>query len=322
MTRSDSISDLHVIFGTGPLGMSVMRALVQRGKPVRMINRSGRADVPAGVEVRAADAYTPSSALAASAGAAVIYQCAQPEYHEWVEKFPPLQASILEAAIAHGAKFIVGDNLYMYSPDAHPISEDSPQTPVTKKGRVRKAMADAVLAAHRAGRVRVALGRGSDFFGPQVKGSSLGERFFENIVRGKPGELLGNIHVPHTFTFIDDFGTALVNLGERDEALGRAWHVPNAPAETSASIVSCVEEMLGKPVKVRVAGKWYIRFGGLFVPAAREMIEMFYEFEKPYVVDDSQYKRVFGDHSTPLREGLRQTLEWYQAHVQNGHHAA
>lgn len=305
-------ASLHVVFGTGPLGMSVMRELVRRGQPVRMVNRSGRAEVPAGVEVVAADAYTASSAIAASAGAAVVYQCAQPEYHEWAEKFPPLQASILEAAAAHGAKFIVGDNLYMYHPDLERIAEDSPQQPGTKKGRVRKAMADAVLEAHRSGKIRAALGRGSDFYGPQVKGSSLGERFFENVVQGKTGELLGDIHVPHTFTFIDDFGTALVNLGERDDALGRAWHVPNAPAETTAAIIRMVEDELGRPVKYRVASKLFMRFGGLFVPAAREMVEMFYEFEKPYVVDDSQYKRIFGDHSTSLREGLRQTLTWYQ----------
>jgi uncharacterized protein YbjT (DUF2867 family) len=43
--------ELHVVFGTGPVGMSVMDALVQRGKRVRMANRSGRASVPEGVEV-------------------------------------------------------------------------------------------------------------------------------------------------------------------------------------------------------------------------------------------------------------------------------
>ena len=42
--------ELHVVFGTGALGMSVMDALVQRGRcRVRMVNRSGRARVPEGV---------------------------------------------------------------------------------------------------------------------------------------------------------------------------------------------------------------------------------------------------------------------------------
>jgi len=29
-------------------------------------------------------------------GAAVVFQCAQPPYHQWPEKFPALQAAILD----------------------------------------------------------------------------------------------------------------------------------------------------------------------------------------------------------------------------------
>lgn len=108
------MSGLHVIFGTGPLGMSVMRELVKGRKQVKMVNRNGKADVPAGVTVLASDAYDAAQTREICKGASVVYQCAQPAYHEWVEKFPSLQAAILEGAAANGAKFIVGDNLYMY----------------------------------------------------------------------------------------------------------------------------------------------------------------------------------------------------------------
>ncbi len=40
------MKELHVIFGTGPLGSAVAAALLQQGYRVRMINRSGRAGVP------------------------------------------------------------------------------------------------------------------------------------------------------------------------------------------------------------------------------------------------------------------------------------
>jgi hypothetical protein len=44
--------ELHVVFGTGPVGMSVMEGLMQTGRRrVRMVNRSGRASMPEGVEV-------------------------------------------------------------------------------------------------------------------------------------------------------------------------------------------------------------------------------------------------------------------------------
>jgi len=73
---------LHVVVGTGPLGMAVMRTLVARGETVRMVNRSGKAKVPAGVSVVAADVYELDRAREACRGAAVVYQCAKPPYHE------------------------------------------------------------------------------------------------------------------------------------------------------------------------------------------------------------------------------------------------
>ncbi|WP_276957080.1 NmrA family NAD(P)-binding protein, partial [Allomeiothermus silvanus] len=73
--------ELHVVFGTGPLGRSVMWELIKRGKKVRMVNRSGRmTDLPAGVEVVAADVYDPAQSRAAADGAVVIYNCVAPAY--------------------------------------------------------------------------------------------------------------------------------------------------------------------------------------------------------------------------------------------------
>jgi nucleoside-diphosphate-sugar epimerase len=59
-------------------------------------------------------------------------------------------------------------------------------------------------------------------------------------------------------------------------------------------------------------GKWMLSIGGLFIPEARESIEMLYEFEKPFVVDDSKFKRTFGDHVTPLDRAIQQTVTWYR----------
>jgi len=64
---------LHVIFGTGPLGLAVMRALHGRGRRVRAVNRSGRANVPAGVDVVAVDATDRAAARRVCQDAAVVY---------------------------------------------------------------------------------------------------------------------------------------------------------------------------------------------------------------------------------------------------------
>lgn len=310
----------HVIFGTGPLGRAVMRALIEKGAPaaadkICMVNRSGKADVPAGVRVVAGDAYDPATTRALCEGATVVYQCAQPAYHEWVSRFPALNASILEGAASAGARFVFGDNLYMYGDVDGPIHEGLPYAATTRKGRTRAAMAEAVMAAHQAGKVMATIGRGADFYGPWVLGSTLGERAILPALQGKRASLMGNIDLPHTYTYIDDFGRALVILGERDEAPGQVWHVPNPPALTQRELMTLFCEEIGQPPKMSGTSRLMMWFGGLFIPEARESVEMMYQFEKPFVVDSSKFTRAFGDIATPHREAVKATVAWYRQHL-------
>jgi nucleoside-diphosphate-sugar epimerase len=305
--------ELHVVFGTGPVGMSVMDALVQRGSRVRMVNRSGGASVPEGVEVLGGDATDEDFAREASEGASVVYFALNPPYDKWPELFPGLQAGVLEGAASAGAKLVAMENLYMYGPtDGRPLTEDLPHAPNTRKGRVRARMSEELMEAHHSGRVRVAIGRASDFFGPRVLASAAGEQVFGRAVEGKSAQVAGDPDQPHTYTYVPDIGRGLVVLGEREEALGRAWHLPNPETVTTRRFVETIFEEVGKPARIQAAPKIVLRAMGLFNPAIRETIEMLYEFEEPFVVDDSRFERAFGEQATPLREAIRQTVRWYR----------
>jgi nucleoside-diphosphate-sugar epimerase len=310
-------SELHVIFGSGPLGGAVLKELVERGKQVRVVTRSGKApqNITAGVQGMAGDAYNLDFTREACRGAAVVYQCARPPYHEWADKFPPLQASILEGAAAAGAKFIVAENLYMYGEVSGLIHEGLPYNARTRKGKVRAEMAKAVLAAHQSGRVRAASARGSDFYGPQVLDSALGDRAIIPALQGKRASLTGQLDLPHTFTYIEDFGKAMVILGEYEAGLGQTWHVPNPPTLTQRQLMTLFFEQIGTPPKMSGMGKLTLSIGGMFIPAARETVEMLYEFEQPFVVDDHKFKQTFGDISTPHQDAIKTTLAWYREHL-------
>lgn len=314
--------ELHVIFGSGPLGQAVMRELFARGKAVRMVNRSGKRPdaVPETVEIMSGDAFQPEFTTRAAQGAAVVYQCSQPEYHEWTTKFIPLQTSILEGVAASGAKIVLGDNLYMYGEVNGPIHEGLPYRPSSRKGQTRAEAANLALEAHRSGKLRVAIGRGSDFFGPAVIDSAAGGRMFIPALNGKAAEGLGDIDLPHTYTYINDFGKALVILGERDDALGQAWNVPNAETVSTRRLIEIFFAAIGQPVKITKAGRLMMQFAGLFVPGAREMVEMMYEFEKPFVVDSSKFTRTFGMQATPLEESLKATAAWFKANASRREH--
>jgi nucleoside-diphosphate-sugar epimerase len=314
----------HVIFGTGPMGAAIARQLLARGATVRLVNRSGKAplDLPP-VEVRAGDAYDRDFVREVSQGAAVVYQAAQPEYHEWPQKFPALQAAIIDGIAATGPtadarpKLIVVENLYMYGRVDAPMREDTPHKAHTRKGRTRAVMAEALLAAHQAGVVRAASGRGSDFFGPN---DSLSGGFqFRPALAGKKVSGYGDIDTPHTMTYTEDFAKALVILGERDEALGQAWHVPNAPTVTMRQYIELIFEAAGVPSKIGAITPPMMRLAGLFSKGAGEMVEMMYEFTAPFVVDHSKFARAFGDHATSLRESVARTVAWFRAHPDFGH---
>lgn len=88
--------------------------------------------------------------------------------------------------------------------------------------------------------------------------------------------------------------------------------LPNAAARSTREVVTKAFELAGKPPKMNAMGRLIMRMGGIFIFGARETVEMMYEFEKPFVVDDSKFKRAFGDVSTPFEAGLEQTLAWYR----------
>ena len=73
----------YVILGSGQLGLAIMDELVADGKPVKLVNRSGRVNekLPAGVMLETADATNSDEVARATAGAEVVFFCVQPAYH-------------------------------------------------------------------------------------------------------------------------------------------------------------------------------------------------------------------------------------------------
>ncbi len=308
----------HVVLGTGAIGRAIVEELIKRGESVRMVNRSGKMEeAPAGVEVIASDLYDPAKVKEVTRGAKVVYQSSQPEYTQWTEKFPLLQKSIIDGLTNSNAKLVLVENLYMYGEtNGTPITEDMPHNAHTRKGKVRSEISAAAFEAHRAGKLRITSGRGSDFFGPWgLPTAAMGERTFYPLLNGKAAQLIGNIDVPHTHTYIPDFGKALVILGEHNEADGKPWHVPNDnPRATQREMATMIAEAAGIAPKLSAMGKTMMRIGGLFIPEAKEQVEMMYEFEQPFIVDSSRFENTFGMKATPMKEAIKKSVDWYKSH--------
>lgn len=303
------MNSTHVVLGAGPVGRAVIAALTVRGIEPTVVTRSGT--VVPGARAFAADLTDPEQAGAAVAGAGAVFQCAQPAYHRWPEEFPALQARAVDAvarAAAPGAVLVVAENLYGYGPAVGPLTEDLPLDATTRKGATRAAMSEALHEAQWDGRIQFVAGRASDFFGPGVEGSAVGDRFFGPLAAGKPTDVVGDPDRPHSYTYVGDFGEALARLSETPSTWGQAWHVPNAPAISTRAFAAHAAAIAGTPPRLRVRPRWQVRLVGLVVPPVREMVEMLYEFEEDFVVDSSRYIGVLGDHHTPLADALAATL--------------
>jgi len=306
---------LHVVFGTGAIALATFEALRRRGRTVRMVNRSGHAAVPEDVDVVAGDAADPVFAARAAQGAAVVYQTLNPPYHHWSAQFPALQTAVLAAAEATGARLVSMENVYMYGrPEGRPLTEARINNAHTKKGRLRADMAVELLDAHHAGRVEVAIGRASDYFGPRGGAqSNLGDRVFPAALAGKTSTVLGDRHQPHTYTYIPDIGEGLAVLGEHPDAAGEIWHLPNDPrTRTTQELVDSIYRQAGQPrTRIRSIPPLLLRALAITSPVARELLEMQYQFEEPFIVDSSKITTRLGARATPLDQAIAETVTSY-----------
>jgi nucleoside-diphosphate-sugar epimerase len=313
MTRA---APRHVVFGTGAVGLATLDALRSRGEHVRMVNRSGRARVPDDVEVVGGDAGDPAFATAVTEGAQVVYQTLNPPYYLWAEQFPALQAGVLTAAQTHGARLVSVENVYMYGrPNGRPLTEDRAHDAHTSKGRLRSAMSRDLLAAHEAGRVEVAIGRASDYFGPRGGAqSNLGDRVFPAALAGRTATVLGDPDQTHTYTFIPDIGEGLAVLGEHPDATGRAWHLPNDPVtRTTRELVDLAFRLAGRsPTRLRRVHPLLLRALALRNPTVRELLEMQYQFDEPFIVDSTAFTARLGTRATPIETAVEKTLATYR----------
>jgi nucleoside-diphosphate-sugar epimerase len=305
---------LHVVFGTGQVGRVLAACLAGRGLAVRAVSRHQPPGLADGIEWRAADAADPDAAADAAQGAAVVYQCLSAPYTQWPELFPPLQRGAVTAAERAGALLVTLENLYGYGPaGGQAMTEDLPLAATTVKGRIRAAMTGELLAAAAAGRVRVAIGRASDFFGAGVtEGSTLGRRVFANALAGRRADFIGNPGLPHTYSYVPDIAAGLATLGTDPRAAGHVWHLPGPQTVTTRALLDLVAGEVGHPVAIRSVPRLAVRALGLVSPMMRELAEMAYEFDEPFILDTSRYQATFGPAGTPLAAAVAATVAWYR----------
>jgi len=309
--------ELHVIFGAGQVGPHLAERLLASGHRVRIAKRSPSV-VPGGAELVNGDAASPAFCLEAARGATVVYHCMNPPYYAkvWATLVPLFVDNLVAAAGRTGARLVVLDNLYMLGrpPDGR-LDEDTPIRPCSRKGEIRARAAERLLEAHGKGEVLAVAGRASDFYGPRGTQSHIGDAFWAGVIAGKSGRVVVDPDAVHTYHYLPDVAAALAALGSAPgDAYGRSWMLPCAPAGTLRELVARFSAALGREIRIAALPRWLLKAGGLVVPFLRELDEMAYQWEGPFVVDDRRFRSRFGLLPTDPDEAARATVAWARGH--------
>jgi nucleoside-diphosphate-sugar epimerase len=194
------------------------------------------------------------------------------------------------------------------------MTEDTPIRAGDRKGRLRAQLSADLLAAHEAGQLQVVIGRSPDYFGPHGVNSALGETLFGAAVRGSTIRWLGALDAPHSVIYLPDLARGLVTLGiADDDATGRPWHLPTNGAPTGREFIAAVSDALGTQVKASATPRWMLRLVGLFRSEVREIADIAYQWEAPFVSSDAAFREAFGPvETTSLEQAVGETLTWYR----------
>jgi nucleoside-diphosphate-sugar epimerase len=309
---------LHVIFGAGQVGRPLAERLLGAGHRVRIAKRTPVA-VPPGAELVTGDASDASFCATAARDAAVVYHCMNPPYFAkvWAELVPRYLENLIAAAGKADARLVVLDNVYALGrPDGKPLHEDTPANPCSRKGEIRARAAERLFSAHRQGEVRATLGRASDYYGPGGTETHVGDQFWPAVFAGKAGRVVVRPDAVHTYHYIPDVTAGLMALGTADpDVEGRWWMLPCQAAGTLRDLVDRFAMSLARPIGITVLPPLLLRVLGIVVPILRELTEMSYQWDEPFVIDDGRFRERFPAVS-PVSpdDAAAATVEWAVRH--------
>ncbi|MHA6668338.1 NAD-dependent epimerase/dehydratase family protein [Homoserinimonas sp. A447] len=296
----------HVILGgNGVVGAETITALRAQGEEVASV---GRAPNPnSEVTSILADLRDPDATRRAVEGAEVAYLTVGLPYRTrvWRRDWPTIMRNAIAAAIQHTTHLVYFDNVYAYGRVDGPMTEETPIRPSSAKGQLRAELLRMLDAGRERG-LEFTIGRSADFYGPGASTSSFNTMALDRVAAGQEPTWLIDSDQPHSMTYTRDIGPALAKLGTDERARGRVWHLPTAPARTGEEYLAMAS---GRALRHRVMSLATMRFGALFVPIARESLELSYQNSSPYVFDSSRYEATFGVSPTPYPEAITQTLD-------------
>ncbi len=301
-----------ILGANGTIGSILAKELLNYTDRIRLVSRHPNR-VNSTDELFSADLSIPEMVEKAVEGSEVVYLVVGFDYKlkVWEEKWPSLMRATIDACVKHNARLVFFDNVYMYDINAIPhMTEESAINPPSKKGAVRKMIAQMLMDEVKSGRLMGLIARSADFYGPGSDKSLVTEMVYKNIKKGKAANWFVNADKKHSFTFTPDAAKATALLGNTNDAYNQVWHLPtDRDTLTGRELIDLFSWEMKSLSKVFVMPVWMIRIVGLFVPILKEMPEMMYQYDRDYFFDSSKFENRFNFKPTSYPEGVKNTVK-------------
>jgi nucleoside-diphosphate-sugar epimerase len=300
-----------ILGANGTIGSVLAKELRTYTDKIRLVSRNPR-KVNDSDELFPADLSLSSSVDKAVEGSNVVYLVVGLDYkiEVWQDKWPKLMRATIDACIKHNARLVFFDNVYMYDINAIPhMTEDSSVNPPSKKGMVRKEIAQMIMDEVKSGKLMALIARSADFYGPDNEKSFVTETVYKNLKKGKAANWFVNADKKHSFTFTPDAARATALLGNTNDAYNQVWHLPtDKNTMTGREFVKLYAAEMNVKNKVSVLPLFMIKVLGLLIPIMKEMPEMMYQYDRDYFFDSSKFDKRFNFKTTTYSEGVKQSI--------------
>lgn len=300
----------YLVTGSGPVGATIAEQLAADGHTVTLATRSGTGPHHPLIHLVRTDATDPAAIESAIDGATAVFHCIHAAYTAaaWRTALPGAEQVVLAAAGTRNIPVVFPESLYSYSRPEEIMREDSPR--MAKQGK--RGIRTQLLAARAESSTATVSVVASDFYGPGAENAHAGSRMLDAVFAGHRLFAIGNPRLPHSFTYIPDLAAAMIEAAGREGLWNRVLHAPTAPPTTQAAMVSAYATAAGLPTpKVSGIPTRLLRTIGLANTAMREMAEMAYQFDRPFIMDSKRSEVDLGLSPTPLRDGAASTVAWW-----------
>jgi len=300
-----------ILGANGTIGKLLAKELLNYTQDIRLVSRNP-IKINESDELFPADLTDAKMVDKAIEGSGIVYLVVGFDYNlkAWKNNWPKLMNATIESCIKHQAKLVFFDNVYMYDKSAIPnMTENSLINPSSKKGLVRKEIAEMLLNAVAEKKINALIARAPDFYGPGNQNSYLIQVVYNNLIKGKNANWFINANKKHSFIYTPDAAKATALLGNTPDSYNQVWHLPTDDHSLSGQEwLDLFNKEMNSDKKLSILPMFLIRILGIFMPFMREMPEMMYQYDQDYFFDSSKFKKRFDFTPTSYQMGVKQIV--------------